>query len=119
MATETETKMVAAINALSLFTKVRYIVAESDSEILPTELPLCIISDLGRDFSIGRTFCGVDLNVFIQQFSVLIIADTAAQVRSLSTSVIGALADIVTISDTIDTFDDELAAFVSELTFTT
>lgn len=117
--TNQEPAIIAAITALGTFDKVRYLVAEADSELDPTKLPVCIVSDGGRDFSQGRTFCGVDPTFFVQRFDVIIIADSAERVRQLSSDVIGALAGIVTITDTLDTFDDELAAFVSELTFTT
>jgi hypothetical protein len=117
--TDYEPQVISAITALGTFNKVRYLVAEADTEIEPTKLPICIVSDGGRDFSAGRTFCGTDPTFFTQKFGIIIIADSSESVRKLSSSVIGALAGILNITDTLDTFDDELAAFVSELTFTT
>lgn len=117
MAVEIEKQIIDAVTALNLFVKARYIYAESDSDEVPTLLPVFILSDGGKDFSVGQTFCGIDPDFYIQRFNATIIAESAAEVRSLSRSVIGALSTLVNVTDTVDTFDDELSAFVSELTF--
>lgn len=115
---EIESKILNAITALGVFSKVRYLVAASESENEPTQLPLFIYSDGGRDFEAFRDFAGTSSSVFIQRINVAIIADTAAQVRALSKQAVSALTDIAVYVEGTDTFDEELNAYVSELSFT-
>lgn len=118
MATEIETRIYNAVNALGVFAQVRFLVAPAESEQSPTALPIFVFSDGGRDYEAFRTFCGVDPDLYIQTINAVIIADTAAQARSLTKQVTTALAAIASLTDCTDTFDEELNGYLSEMTFT-
>lgn len=110
----TEREIIDAVSALGLFAKVRYLVAEADSDNIPTRLPLCILADAGRDYSVGATFCGSDL--FVQAYEMTLFAETAQEVRSLAESVQLALAGIALFDSTLESYDPDLRAFTTEIT---
>jgi hypothetical protein len=110
----TEREIIDAIVALGLFAKVRYLVAEADSDNVPTDLPLCILADGGSDYTIGATFCGN--NLFAQVYEMTIFAKTAQEVRTLAQSVQLALAGIAVFDASLESYDPDLRAFVSEIT---
>ena len=118
MATEIETRILAAITALGVFTQVRYLVATSESENAPTALPIFVYSDGGRDYEAFRTFCGTSPDLYIQTINAVILADTSAQARALTRQAVVALEGIATFVEGSDTFDEELNAYVSEITLT-
>jgi hypothetical protein len=110
----TEREIIDAVNALGMFAKVRYLVAEADADNVPTDLPLCILADGGRDYTVGQSFCGTSM--FAQTYDMTIFAKTAQEVRSLSQSVQLALAGIAVFDASLESYDPDLRAFVSEIT---
>jgi hypothetical protein len=113
---EPEKIIVDAINALGVFDKVRWLIAESDSDAEPTALPLFILSDAGRDFTAAQTFCGSDFS--IRNYSAIIIAESAADVRSLFEQCRTALSGIANITGSSDSYDSESGAFTCEISLT-
>jgi hypothetical protein len=113
---EPEKVIIDAIDALGVFAKVRWLVAESDSEDMPTDLPLFVLSDSGRDLTAGKTFCGQ--GYIIRNFQAIIMADTAAQVRTLFEQCWAALSGVASITGATDSYDSEIGAFVCEMTLT-
>lgn len=108
-----EAEIIAKIEALGLFAKVRYIVAEADPDTIPTELPLCVLQDGGTDFEDLQTFCGSEL--FIQRYTMVIMANTAAEVRDLTVAVSTALKGIVGIDGSVRSYDPELRVYSAEV----
>jgi hypothetical protein len=106
-------EIIDAITALGLFVKVRYLVAEADSDLVPTDLPLCVLADGGRDYTIGATFCGSSL--FLQSYEMTLLARTAQEARDLAAAVQGALLGIVTFDSTIESYDSDLRAYAVEI----
>lgn len=109
----TEQDIIAAITALGLFDKVRYLVAEADPATEPTLLPICVLADGGRNYEDYKTFCGSDL--FLQTYTLAILAETATQVRDLTGAVSAALVGIVTVDAVTEAYDPELRAYGAEL----
>lgn len=112
----TEQQIMDAINALNLFDKVRYLVAEADPATEPTALPICVLADGGRDYADFKTFCGSDL--YIQTYTLAILAQTAQEVRDLTVSVSTALVGIVTVDAVTEAYDPDLRAYGAELVLT-
>jgi len=110
----TETEILNAIEATSLFTKVRWLVAESDAETIPTQLPLFVLEDNGADLTQFATFCGTD--IVEHTYTGTIIAKTAAEVRDLTNKVSIALKGIAALDDVAESYDSDLRAFTGELT---
>lgn len=109
---EPEKIIIDAITALGIYSKVRYLIAEADSENVPTELPIFVLSDAGRDYSAAQTFCGNTL--VISKFSAIIIADTAANCRSLFNQSLIGLLGIATVTSATDSYDEDISAFMTE-----
>lgn len=109
-------EIIAAITALALFTKVRYLVAEADPDDVPTELPLCVLSDGGRDFEGLKTFCGGG-DLYIQTYEMVILAQASDELDTLIAAVQGALIGQVTLDSTSLTYDQDLRAYSAELTW--
>lgn len=112
----TESDIIGAITALSLFTKVRYAVADSESDEDPTALPFFVLGGAERDFEATRTFCGTAL--VISNYGALIAASTAAEARSLSDSVSAALTGIANINSSTDEYDEDGGFYTCNLTLT-
>lgn len=110
----TEDDILTAINSLNLFKKVRYLVAEADTELTPTQLPIFVLDDAGADLSQFATFCGTDL--MVHTYTGTIIGKTAAEVRDLTTKVSIALKGIAALDSVAESYDSELRAYVAELT---
>ena len=110
----TETEILTIVTALNVFVKARYLVAEADSETTPTQLPIFVLNDGGSDLSQFATFCGTDL--VDRTFEAVIIAETAAEVRSLTNQVSTALKGVVALDSVSESYDSELRAFVGEIT---
>ncbi len=108
-----EQTIIKALNGITGFSKVRYLVAEADPDTAPTDLPLCVLSDGGRNYGDFKTFCGSEL--FSQEFNLIIIAKTAAKVRDLTGQVSIALHGIAALDSVSESFDEDLRAFVAEI----
>ena len=106
--------IIDALIATGLFLKVRYLVAEADSDSVPTELPICILADGGRDYTVGATFCGSSL--FSQVYDMTIFAKTAQEVRMLAESAEIALSGIVVFQSSLESYDPDLRAYTTEIT---
>jgi len=111
-----ESDIIAAIVATGLFTKVRYLVAESDSDEVETILPIFVLADAGRNFTAAQTFC--DASFCIRNYEATILATTASECRSLEQASQTALQGIATVTNARDSYDDESGAFVVELSLT-
>lgn len=111
-----EPKIVTALDGMKVFKHVNYLVAGADLEITPTMLPIAVVSDGGRDYTEFATFCGSD--AFVQSIEILVIAKTAEHLRNITDSLPTVLAGLVSIESAQDGFDDELSAYVCNLTFT-
>jgi hypothetical protein len=112
----TETEIIDAIEATTLFAKVRWLVAEADADTIPTILPLFILEDGGADLSQFATFCGTDPDLIVHEYRGTIIAKTAAEVRDLTVKVSIALKGIAALDGVTESYDSDLRAFIGELT---
>ena len=108
-----EQTIIQALNGITGFAKVRYLVAEADPDTAPTDLPLCVLSDGGRNYGDFQTFCGSEL--FSQEFNLTIIAKTAAEASDLADQVSIALLGIAALDSVSLSFDEDLRAFVAEI----
>lgn len=113
---EPEKIIIDAVTGLGVFAKVRWLIAESDSDDVPTELPLFVLSDAGRDFAAAATFCGSDFS--IRNYSAIIIAKTAADVRALFEQCRGVLSGVANVTGATDGYDSEIGAFTCEISLT-
>lgn len=105
--------IIDAITALGIFAKVRYLIAEADSENEPTELPIFVLSDDGRDYSAAQTFCGNTLA--ISNYSAIIIAESASECRSLFNQSLIGLIGIATVTGAADSYDEDISAFMTTI----
>lgn len=108
--------IIDAITATGLFSKVRWIVAEADPDTQPTDLPLCIVGDGGRDFDGLKTFCGGG-DLFLQSYSMSILAEDSVAVDTLTLAVQTALIGIVSMDSNEITYDPDLRAYAAESTW--
>lgn len=113
---EPEKIIIDTITALGVFSKARWLIAESDVDDVPTELPLFVLSDAGRDFTAAATFCGSDFS--IRNYSAIIIASTSADVRTLFEQCRAALAGVANVTGASDGYDSEIGAFTCEFSLT-
>lgn len=112
----TEQDIVDALVATGEFTKVRYLVADSDPDSTPTALPLAVLTDGGKDFSAFATMCGGG-DVALENWVLNIYVSTesgAVGLRDLSSKVVLALVGIAMVDETTSTYDSELRAYTTE-----
>lgn len=109
-------EIITAIAALGLFTKVRYLVAEADPDDVPTDLPLCVLSDGGKDFDGLKTFCGSG-DLYIQSYEMVILAQASDELDTLIAAVQTALIGQITLDSATLSYDPDLRAYSAELTW--
>lgn len=114
----TESEIINALNSMGVFAKVRYLVAESDPDSVPTALPLAVLNAGTKDFAAFATFCGsgsVALESWV--LNIYVSAESGAVgLRDLVEDVVEALLGIVMVDETVEAYDSELRAYTAELT---
>lgn len=114
---DNEPNILAALNTIAEFTSVRYIVQGANDDTQPQPLPFAVFTTSEKDFDGLQTMCGVDENVFFQEFIVQIYSATSEQGRSLASQTIAALSGIGTLTGSVTEFEPDLRAYISTVSF--
>lgn len=114
---DNEPNILAALNTITDFTSVRYIVQGANDDNQPQDLPFAVFTTGEKDFDGLQTMCGVNQDVFFQDFVVQIYSATSEQGRSLASQTIAALSGIGTLVGSITEFEPDLRAYISTVNF--
>lgn len=112
-----EPSILAALNTITEFTSVRYIVREAQIETQPESLPFAVYTTSEKNYIEFQTMCGSDPEIFSQDFEVQIFAKTAEDSRRLANESIVALSGIGVLSGVDTEFEPDLRAFITSLQF--
>lgn len=114
----TESDIVDALVATGAFAKVRYLVADSDPDSVPSVVPLAVLSDGGKNFAEFATMCGGgDVALETWFLNIYVASEAGATgLRTLLDTTRSALLGIAMIDDITESYDSELRAYTAELT---
>jgi hypothetical protein len=114
---DNEPLILAALNTITDFVSVRYIVQGANDDQQPQELPFVVFTTGEKDFEGLQTMCGVNQELFFQEFVVQIYSGTAEHGRSLTNQTIAALSGIGMLSGSVTEFEPDLRAYISTVNF--
>lgn len=113
----TESDIFVALQTITDFTSVTYVVRDAGDDTQPQTLPFCVFETGEKNFEDLQTFCGVDPNVFYQQFDVLIYAESTTQGQALASQTITALSGIGTLTGIAVDFEPDLRCYITTVSF--
>lgn len=115
MSTESEIK--TALDTITEFKSVRYVVNDAGDDAMPQEIPFCVFTTGPKSFEGLQTFCGVDSNLYFQEFVVLIYAESTVKTQDLANQSILALTGLGVLRDVETTFEPDLRCYLTTISF--
>jgi hypothetical protein len=114
MSTESEIK--AALDTITTFKGVKFVVQNAGDDTQPYPLPFCVFTMGIEDFESFHTMCGASLSV--QPFDLFIYAESTTQCQDLASQSILALSGIGVLAAIITEFEPDLRCYITSVSFT-